>query len=52
MLVSILKKESVKIRFYQSILIRLLKHINTERETTNAILAEFLWRKSRKMDIT
>lgn len=43
---------SVKIRFYRSILIKSLKHTNTEKKMTKNIPAEFLWRKSRKMDIT
>ena len=50
MQVSILKKENVKIHFYRSILIRSLKHTNTEKKRTKSIPAEFLWRKSRKMD--
>ena len=50
MQVSILKKENVKIHFYLDILIRSLKHTNTEKKMTKSILAEFLWGKSRRMD--
>ena len=50
MQVSILKNENVKIHFYLDILIRSLKHTNTEKKMTKSILAEFLWGKSRRMD--
>ena len=39
---SIFKKENVKTHFYRSILIRSLKHTNTEKKMTKIISAEFL----------
>lgn len=51
MQVSTLKKENAKIHCCQSILTGSLKHTNTEKKMTKSTPAEFLWRKSRKMDI-
>ncbi len=51
MQVSALKKENAKIHCCQSILTGSLKHTNTEKKMTKSTPAEFLWRKSRKMDI-